>query len=215
MSIDTVHAAAEGTARPVLDELPLGKDAQELLFTAARTANTFTDEPVTDEHLRAIHQLTKWGPTAANTQPLRVLYVRSPEARATLVDFMTGHNKDKTRQAPVVAIVAADTGFHEFVPRVFPIRPDLKDHFESNPAAREQSATFNASLQAGYYLLAIRAAGLAAGPMAGFDAEGVNSTFFPDGRWRALMVVNIGRPGEGAWFDRLPRLEYEDVARTV
>jgi len=211
----TADTAADTGGRPVLDELLLGKDAQELLFTAARTANAFTDEPVSDDQLRAIHELTKWGPTAANTQPLRVLYVRSPEARARLVDLMSGNNKDKTRQAPVVAIVAADTEFHEFVPQVFPIRPELKDHFEANPAAREQSATFNAALQAGYYLLAIRAAGLAAGPMGGFDAEGVNDEFFPDGRWRALMVVNIGRPGEGAWFDRLPRLDYHDVARSV
>ena len=203
MSIDT------------LSPLTLHPDAQALLFTEARTANTFTDEPVSDEQLQAIHDLTKWGPTAANTQPLRVLYVRTDEARARLVEHMAGGNKDKTRTAPIVAIVAADSEFHEYVPRVFPIRPELKDHFAANPEMREQSATFNAALQAGYYLLAIRAAGLAAGPMAGFDKAGVDREFFPDGRWRSLMVVNIGKPGEGAWFPRQPRLDFDDVVRQV
>jgi 3-hydroxypropanoate dehydrogenase len=210
MSTDTVSVSPVASDQLVLDER-----AQALLFTEARTANTFTDEPVSDDQLRAIHHLTKWGPTAANTQPLRVLYIRSPEARERLVELMSGNNKDKTGRAPVVAILAADTDFHEFVPQVFPIRPGMREHFAADPDGREKTAAFNAALQAGYYLLAVRAAGLAAGPMAGFDAEGVNREFFPDGRWRAFLVVNIGRPGEDAWFDRLPRLDYEDVTRSV
>jgi 3-hydroxypropanoate dehydrogenase len=201
--------------RSPLDSLALPADAQALLFTEARTANTFTDEPVTDAQLEAIHELTKWGPTAANTQPLRILYVRTPEARKRLVDLMADGNKEKTRTAPVVAIVAADVDFHEFVPKVFPIRPGMRESLAGDPATREQMARFNAALQAGYYLLAIRAAGLAAGPMGGFDAAGVDREFFPDGGWKSLMVVNIGKPGENAWFDRLPRLEYHEVARHV
>jgi 3-hydroxypropanoate dehydrogenase len=193
----------------------LDPQAAALLFTEARTANTFTAEPVTDEQIEAIHSLVKWGPTAANTQPLRILYVRTPEARDRLVTHMNDGNKAKTRTAPLVAVVAADTDFHEFVPRVFPIRPELRDGLAADPAAREQMATFNAALQAGYYLLAVRAAGLAAGPMGGFDKAGVDREFFGDSRWKSLMVVNIGRPGPDAWFDRLPRLEYDEVTRHV
>lgn len=201
--------------RSPLDELALTPDGQALLFTDARTANAFTDEPVSDTQLAAIHELVKWGPTAANTQPLRVLYVRRGEARDRLVAHMNEGNKAKTRTAPLVAVLAADMDFHEFVPRVFPIRPGMREHLDANQDDRERMAKFNAALQAGYYLLGIRAAGLAAGPMGGFDADGVDREFFPDGRWKSIMVVNIGRPAENAWFDRLPRLEYDEVTRHI
>jgi 3-hydroxypropanoate dehydrogenase len=201
--------------RSPLDELALTPDSQALLFTEARTANAFTDEPVSDAQLAAIHELVKWGPTAANTQPLRVLYVRPGEARDRLVAHMSEGNKAKTQAAPLVAVLAADLDFHEFVPRVFPIRPGMREHLDADRDNRERMAKFNASLQAGYYLLGIRAAGLAAGPMGGFDAEGIDREFFPDGRWKSIMVVNIGRPAENAWFDRLPRLEYDEVTRHV
>jgi len=197
------------------DLLALSDEAQRLLFTEARSANTFTDEPVTDEQLRAIFELTKWAPTAANTQPLRVLYVAKGEARDRLVQHMLGNNAAKTAAAPAVAVLAADLGFHEHVPHVFPIRPELKDSFEADPERREAHARFNATLQAGYFLLGVRAAGLAAGPMAGYDGDGVDGEFFPDGRWKAILVVNIGHPAENAWFPRLPRLEYDQVVRHV
>jgi 3-hydroxypropanoate dehydrogenase len=193
--------------------LPLHPEAQSLLFTEARTANTFSDEPVTDDQLRAIFELTKWPPTAANTQPMRVLYVRSPQAKERLVTHMADGNKQKTLAAPVVAVLAADTDFHEFIPKVFPIKPEIKDHFAANADMRGQAARFNATLQAGYFLLGVRAAGLAAGPMGGFDADGVDREFFPDGAWKSILVVNIGKPGENAWFDRLPRLDYDEVVR--
>ncbi|MEW2379087.1 malonic semialdehyde reductase [Micromonospora sp. NPDC047812] len=191
----------------------LDPEAQALLFTDARTANTFTDEPVTDEHLQAIFELAKFPPTAANTQPLRILYVRPGEARTRLVAHMNEGNQAKTASAPMVAVLAADTDFHEFIPQVFPIRPQMRDSLAGNPEARERMARFNATLQIGYYLLAVRAAGLAAGPMAGFDAAAIDREFFADTTWKTLLVVNIGRPGENAWFPRLPRLDYTDVVR--
>lgn len=191
----------------------LDPEAQALLFTDARTANTFTDEPVTDEHLRAIYELAKYPPTAANTQPLRIVYVHPGEARTRLTAHMSEGNRAKTGSAPMVAVLAADTDFHEFIPQVFPIRPQMRDDLAANPTAREHMARFNATLQIGYYLLAVRAAGLAAGPMAGFDAAAVDREFFTDSTWKTLLVVNIGRPGENAWFPRLPRLDYTDVVR--
>ncbi|MER7270352.1 malonic semialdehyde reductase [Micromonospora carbonacea] len=193
--------------------ITLHPDAQAQLFTDARTANTFTDEPVTDEHLRAIYDLAKYPPTAANTQPLRVLYIRPGDARDRLLTHMAEGNRTKTAAAPVVAVLAADTDFHDHIPRIFPIRPELRDGLAADPAARDTMARFNATLQIAYWLLAVRAAGLAAGPMGGFDAAGIDREFFTDSSWRSLLVVNIGKPGPDAWFPRLPRLDYDDVVR--
>ena len=182
-----------------------------LLFTEARTANSFVPTPVTDEELAEIWRLAKWAPTAANTQPLRVLFVRTEDGRARLVEHMAEGNRAKTASAPAVAVLAVDTEFHEHIPEVFPIRPQLKDMYAADDLLRESTGRFNASLQAGYFLLAVRALGLAAGPMAGFDSAAVDEEFFPGGRWRSILVVNIGHPGENAWFDRLPRLGSKDV----
>jgi len=196
--------------------LTLGADAQELLFRSARTANAFADEPVTDEQVRAIYDLVKWAPTSMNQQPLRVVLVRSDAARAKLVDHMSDGNKAKTAAAPLVAIVAADTEFHHHLPELFPHWPGAKDLFSEDALSREGSATFNATLQVGYLILGVRAAGLAAGPMTGYDAAGLEKEFFGDGRHKVLAVINIGKPAvEGAWFDRLPRLDYETVVSSI
>ncbi len=195
--------------------LDLEKDAQDLLFRAARTANSFTDEPVTDAQMRAIHDLVKWGPTAMNAQPLRVLLVRSPDARARLVEHMSGNNKPKTSTAPLVAILAADVDFHEELPRVFPHAADMRDRLHGDQDGRERTARLNALLQAAYFLVGVRAAGLAAGPMTGFDADAVDAEFFPDGRHRSLVVVNLGQPASDAFGERLPRLDFEDVVTSV
>lgn len=198
----------------VTDHLAIDPATQELLFTQARTANAFTDEPVSEEQVRAIHELVKYGPTAMNVQPLRVLLVRTPDARARLVEHMSDGNKAKTGTAPLVAVLAADTDFHDELHRTFPIRPGARDFFLDDEA-RERSAKFNATLQAAYFIVGVRAAGLAAGPMGGFDGPGIDAEFFPDGKHRTLLVVNIGKPAENAWFDRLPRLDYEDVVTEV
>ncbi|EWC63314.1 nitroreductase [Actinokineospora spheciospongiae] len=198
---DTGHAVLDGAAG-------------DLLFRAARTASTFTDEPVGDEQVRAIHELVKWGPTSMNVQPLRVVLVRTPEARQRLVDQLMPGNKDKTSRAPLVAVLAADHGFDEHLPVVFPNAPWVGALF-ADQAVRDRTAEFNAGIQVGYFILGVRAVGLAAGPMSGFDADGINREFFPDGRHRVLAVVNIGRPGPDAWRERLPRLAYEQVVTSV
>lgn len=194
--------------RPRLDDA-----GRSLLFTDARTANTFSPAPVSDEELAEIWELAKWPPTGANIQPLRVLYVRTEAGRAKLVSHMNEGNRAKTATAPVVAVLAFDTSFHEHIPDIFPIRPELKDVFAANDEMREGSGRFNAGLQVGYFLLAVRAAGLVAGPMAGFDAAGIDAEFFPDGRFKSLLVVNIGHPGENPWFPRLPRLSHESAVQ--
>ena len=191
----------------------LDDEARELLFTNARTANTFSDDPVDDEQLAAIYDLMKWAPTGGNAQPLRILFIRSPEAKERLIPHLSEGNREKTRSAPVVAVLAADTSFHEHLDRLFPQRPGMKDRLAADDALRERQAKFNATLQAGYFVLAVRAMGLAAGPMGGFDAAGVDKEFFADGTWSSILVVNIGKPGPEAWRDRLPRLDYEEAVR--
>ncbi|MEF9908110.1 malonic semialdehyde reductase [Streptomyces sp. P9-A2] len=195
--------------------LALDPAAQDLLFREARTANTFTDEPVSDEQVQAVYGLVKYAPTSMNQQPLRIVLVRSHEARQRLVRHLAEGNNKKAETAPLVAILAADNEFHEELPEQFPHFPQLKDLVFSDRAVREQSAKFNASLQVGYFILGVRAAGLAAGPMTGFDADGINNEFFSDGEHSVLAVVNMGKPGENAWFDRSPRLAYDQVVTTV
>jgi 3-hydroxypropanoate dehydrogenase len=184
--------------------------ARELLFTAARTANTFTDEPVSDEQLRAITDLAKWPPTMANTNPLRILFVRTAEGKERLGPLMSDGNRAKTMTAPAVAVLAVDTDFHDKIPELLPFRPELRDNFVEDAANRERLAIFNGALQTGYFILAVRAAGLAAGPMLGFDGPGIDQEFFADRSWKTILVVNIGKPGTDPWFDRLPRLTHED-----
>ena len=193
-------------------DLTLSPEAQDLLFREARTANSFTDEPVTDEQVAAIYDLVRFGPTALNAQPLRVTLVRSGEAREKLLKNMADGNREKTASAPLVAILAADTDFHDHLVRTFPHFAGARDLF-ADDAAREHAAKFNAALQIGYFLLGVRAAGLAAGPMGGFDAEGLDRDFFDGTGLKSLLVVNIGRPGPDAWFDRLPRLDHDEVVR--
>ncbi|MFF0060459.1 malonic semialdehyde reductase [Streptomyces sp. NPDC005279] len=194
--------------------LALDSAAQDLLFREARTANTFTDEPVTEEQVQAIYDLVKFGPTAFNQSPLRVVLVRSDEARERLVEHMAEGNRPKTATAPLVAILAADNEFHEELPALFPHFPQAKDMFFTERPAREQAAAFNAALQAAYFIVGVRAAGLAAGPMTGFDFAGVQKEFL-DGDHTPLMIVNIGKPGDDASFPRSPRLSYDEVVTTV
>ncbi|MER7835513.1 malonic semialdehyde reductase [Streptomyces sp. NPDC096040] len=194
--------------------LVLDPSAQDLLFREARTANTFTDEPVSDEQVQAVYDLVKYGPTSMNQSPLRIVLVRSPEARERLVQHLAEGNQKKTATAPLVAILAADNEFHEELPELFPHFPQAKDAVFGERAVRETNAALNATLQAAYFIIGVRAAGLAAGPMTGLDFAGVQKEFLDDDH-TPLMVVNIGKPGPDAWFPRSPRLAYDDVVTTV
>ncbi|MFJ4782801.1 malonic semialdehyde reductase [Streptomyces sp. NPDC088794] len=194
--------------------LALAPAAQDLLFREARTANTFTDEPVTDEQVQAIYDLVKYGPTSMNQSPLRITLVRSPEARERLVQHLAEGNQKKTAAAPLVAILSADNEFHEELPTLFPHFPQAKDAVFGERTVREANASLNAALQAAYFIIGIRAAGLAAGPMTGLDFAGVQKEFLDDDH-TPFVVINIGKPGPDAWFPRSPRLAYDEVVTTV
>ncbi|KOV58609.1 malonic semialdehyde reductase [Streptomyces sp. MMG1121] len=194
--------------------LVLDPEAQDLLFREARTPRTFTDEPVTDEQIQAVYDLVKYGPTAFNQSPLRITLVRSAEARERLVKHMAPVNQAKTATAPLVAILSTDNEFHEELPRLVPGFPEAKDLFFAERPVRERSAQLNGVLQAAYFIIGIRAAGLAAGPMNGFDYPGVQAEFLDDDH-TPLVVVNIGRPGPDAWDERAPRLDLDEILTTV
>ena len=199
--------APDRLSLPVLDDA-----GRSLLFTEARTANSFADTPVTDEELRAVWDLTRFSPSAANSQPLRVLFVRTDEGKQRLLPLLAEGNRDKAASAPVVAVLAYDSDFHQHMPTVFPMRGEaMRDNLAEAPEAREQMASYSAALQTGVFLLAVRAAGLAAGPMGGFDRECVDRELFAGTSWRSHLVVNIGHPGVDPWFPRLPRLDDETV----
>lgn len=189
--------------------------ALDLLFREAHTPKTFTGEPVGEDAIRAVYDLIKLAPTAFNQSPLRLTLLRSPEARQRLLPQMSPGNQAKTATAPMTVILSVDLEFHRKLPTLFPAVPGLKDGAFAEPAARERSGGMNATLQAGYFLLGLRAAGLAAGPMTGFDAEGINKEFFGDGSQRVLLVVNAGKPGPDAYRPRGPRLSFEEAAVTL
>jgi len=207
----TLTADQAGTAAA---PLALSVQAQDLLFREARTANTFTDEAVTDEQLQAIYDLVKWAPTSLNTQPLRIAAVRSAAARQTLVSHMSDGNKAKTEAAPLALVVTVHRDFHEHLPVLVPHLPGAKDMF-ADPDRRDAVGSFNAAIQLGYLILGIRAAGLAAGPMAGFDAAGIERALFPSGDQKVLAVVNVGHPGPDAHRPRAPRLAFDQVVTTI
>ncbi|MFF8729190.1 malonic semialdehyde reductase [Streptomyces sp. NPDC015171] len=200
---------------PTTQPLALHPAAQDLLFRQARTADRFTDEPVSDETVRAVHELVRLGPTAFNQQPLRLLLLRSAASRERLAPHLSRGNREKTLRAPLTALLAVDTRFHRRLPELFPAFPGAADLYTGNDALRERSALLNGALQAAYLLIGIRAAGLAAGPMSGFDEAGVNREFFPEGDLRALLVVNIGRPAGPPPRPRGPRLSYEETCTTL
>jgi 3-hydroxypropanoate dehydrogenase len=185
-----------------------------LLFTDARTHHAWTDQPVDDALLAQLYDLVKWAPTGGNAQPLRVVFVKSAEAKARLKPALMPGNVDKTMNAPVTAIIAHDVAFHEKLPQLFPARPEMKDALGALPdEIRQKMGLQSATLQAGYLILAARALGLDVGPMGGFDAAAVDAAFFPDGKWKSSLLINLGHAEKEKVHPRLPRLRFEEACR--
>jgi 3-hydroxypropanoate dehydrogenase len=197
------------TRDAALDETALAQ-----LFTEARTRNAFSDKPVPTELLHKLYDLTKFGPTAANTTPARFLFITSPEAKAKLEPLMSDGNKAKTLSAPVNVIVAYDGDFHEQMPYLFPHNPDAK-HWFGDEEARKIPGVLNSSLQAGYFMIAARALGLDVGPMIGFDAPGVKAEFLADSTWQPSFVINLGYGTDENLFPRFPRLPFDTAAKIL
>ena len=188
----------------------ISDNALDQLFREARTHNDWLPKPISTELLREIYDLTKWGPTSANSSPARFVFVISPEAKERLRPALSSGNLAKTMAAPATVIIAYDTSFHEHLPRLFPHK-EMRSVFASKAGLIEETAFRNSSLQGGYLILAARALGLDCGPMSGFDAGKVNAEFFPDGKWKANFLCNLGYGDRSKLFPRNPRLSFEEA----
>ena len=200
---------SERNTRAELDRASLDQ-----LFREARTNNGWLDRPVSDEQLRDIYELMKWGPTSANSSPARIVFLRSREAKQRLVPALAPGNVDQTLQAPVAAIVAQDLEFYERLPELFP-HGDARSWFVGNQPLIETIAFRNSSLQGAYLILAARALGLDAEPMSGFDNETVDREFFPDRRVKSNFLVNIGYGDPSKLPPRGPRLAFEEAVQIL
>jgi 3-hydroxypropanoate dehydrogenase len=193
---------------PALDE-----PALDQLFRSARTHNAFSGE-VTEADVRAIYELVKMGPTTANAQPARFVFLLTRTARERLRPALSAGNLDKTLAAPCVVIVAHDLEFYEQLPRTFP-HADARSWFVGKPEHIATTALRNSSLQGAYLLLAARALGFDTGPMSGFDNAKLDAEFFPEGKWKSNFLCNLGRGDPGKIFPRSLRLAFEEACRVL
>ena len=182
----------------------------DLIFRAARTYSTWQGRPLTDEALHAVYNLTRMGPTSANSCPGRFVFLRSAAAKERLRPHLLPGNIDKTMQAPCCVIVSYDTRFYDLLPTLFPAR-DMRSVFANNPVLSTETARRNATLQGAYLIIAARALGLDCGPMSGFNRETLDAEFFPDGRWRSEFLCNLGYGSDEGLRPRNPRLEFNEA----
>lgn len=194
-----------------MGSIMLNETALNTLFLEARTQNGWRDQPVTDEQLRQIYDLMKWGPTSANCTPARIVFVKSPQAKEKLLACMNPGNIEKTKAAPVTAIIGMDMAFYEKLPRLFPHNPDARSWFAGNQQAIESTAMRNSSLQGGYFILAARALGLDCAPMSGFNAEKINEAFFAGTSIKANFVCSLGYGDPAKVHARGPRLAFDEA----
>ena len=191
---------------------PIAPASLDQIFRTARTANNFSQEPVSDDLLRQVYELAAMGPTSMNTQPARYVFVRTPEGKARLKACLSPGNVDKTMAAPVTAIVAVDSRFYEHMPQVWH-GEGAREMFAGNAVLAQATALRNGTLSGAYLIIAARALGLDCGPMSGFDIDKVNAEFFSDGRYKANFLVNLGHGDPAALFARNPRLSFEQACR--
>jgi 3-hydroxypropanoate dehydrogenase len=186
--------------------------ALDQLFLTARTQNGWLPTPVSDVQLRELYDIMKVGPTSANSCPARIVFLRTPEAKARLLPALSPTNVDKTKAAPVTAIIGYDTRFFEWMPKkLFAHRPEMADNYAKNPALTELVAFRNGTLQGAYFMLAARAIGLDVGGMSGFDNAKVDAEFFPDGRIKSNFLCNLGHGDPSKVMVKLPRLDFDEA----
>ena len=189
--------------------------ALDQLFLTARTHNKWLDKDVPDNLLKQLVDVMKMGPTSANCQPARILFVKSAAAKARLAPHLSEGNRAKTMTAPVCAIIGYDLEFYENLPRAFPHNQAAKGWFTSSPAHAEKTAFRNGTLQGAYFILAARALGLDTGPMSGYDQPGVDKEFFPDGKVKSNFLCSVGYGDASAVLGRLPRLAFDEMAEIL
>ncbi len=185
-----------------------------ILFREAHTHSNWLDKPISDALLQQVYDLMKWAPTSANSSPARIVFVRSAAGKQRLLPAMSPGNLEKTRTAPVTAIIAHDLEFYEKLPTLFP-HADARSWFAGNQSLIETTAFRNGTLQGAYLLLAARSLGLDAGPMSGFDNEKVDREFFPDSNVKSNFLINLGYGDSSKLFPRSPRLRFEEAVQIL
>lgn len=202
----------------------LDEHGTDLLFRRARTHNVWLDRPVSEATLRQLYELMRWGPTSGNSCPARIFFLCTVAAKARLLPALSPGNVEKTRAAPVTAIIAYDLRFYDQLPRLFPRNPKMRQTFLADPERAEVTARRNSSLQGAYFILAARAVGLDCGPMSGFDNAAVDEEFFAAGKCeggsenvlaqghlRSNFLCNLGYGDSSKLLARGPRLEFEEA----
>ncbi len=192
----------------------ISQEAIKQLFTEARSHHAWLDQPVADETLRSIYDLTKWGPTSVNAGPLRIVFVKSAEQKEKLIPSLAGSNVEQVKAAPVTAIISHDEKFYDQLPQLFPAF-DARALFASNPDLSQSTLFRNSSLQGGYFMLAARAIGLDVGPMSGFDNAKVDEAFFKGTNWKSNFLCNLGYGDITKLYPRGPRLEFDETCKIV
>jgi 3-hydroxypropanoate dehydrogenase len=192
----------------------LPQEALEIILTKARTHSVWLPEAVSDELLKQIYELMKWGPTSANCCPARIVFVKSREAKEKLLPCMAPGNVEKTKAAPVTAIIANDMEFYEKLPKLFP-HADARSWFLGNKALIESTAFRNGTLQGAYFMIAARSLGLDCGPMSGFDNARVDAAFFQGTSWKSNFVCNLGHGDAGKVYPRSPRLGFDEACKVL
>ena len=193
---------------------PIAKEALEQMFFKARTHNGWLGQPVAEETLHELYDIMKWGPTSANTSPARIVFVKSPAAKEKLLACMDAGNLEKTKAAPVTAIIAQDMEFFEKLPKLFPHAP-ARGWFAGNKPLIESTAFRNSSLQGAYFIIAARAVGLDCGPMSGFNNAKVDAAFFEGTSWRSNFLCNLGYGDAAKLFPRSPRLDFDEDCKIM
>lgn len=194
----------------------LDDNARDLLFREARNHNWWEDKDVSDAQLREIYDLTKFGSTSANTQPMRITFLRSDEAKERLKPALNGPNVEKTMKAPVVAIIGYDNTFWKDFPKFYPIRPEMAERHKENPDVAQHFSFQQSTLQGAYFIMAVRAVGLDAGAMGGFDVAKVNEEFFKDTPVQANFLCSIGYGHlDGIKGPRLFRYDFDEICEII
>ena len=184
----------------------------EQLFDNARTQNGFSAEPVREATLHQLWDMMKWGPTSANCSPARIIFVTSPAAKEKLLAGVSPGNVDKTRAAPVTAIIGMDLAFYDKLPVLFP-HADAKSWFVGKKEFADTTAFRNSSIQGGYFIVAARALGLDCGPMSGFDNAKVDAAFWSGTEVKTNFICNLGHGDPAKLFSRSPRLSFEEACK--
>jgi 3-hydroxypropanoate dehydrogenase len=187
----------------------------DIIFREARTHNAWADKQVSDDTLKALYDLMKWGPTSANCSPARIVFVKSKESKEKLATVLSEGNLKKSMQAPVTAVIGYDVEFYERLPELFPHAPEAKTWFNWSKEWAEQTAFRNGSLQGAYFMIAARSLGLDCGPMSGFDMKKADELYFAGTTVKSNFLCNLGYGDPSGLFGRSPRLPFDDACKIV